>query len=552
MDQRVITSVGIDLGTSTTKWIVSELTLTRTSGPFALPRYEITARSIKYAGPIYNTPLLGDHDIDMLGVVEILHKEYAASGISADQIESGAVIVTGETANKRNAERILQELALQAGEFVAAAAGADLESLLAGKGSGAEAYSRHARTTIMNVDVGGGTANAVVFKNGSVAGTRTLHVGGRLLRVSPSGEILYVAPPILKWLRHDPEWSVLRPGSICDLTKLRQFARKLAVAMYAALLSATEDRPFCEPEPLRAANPQASQTVRSHPLLVSESHAVLPAAGEIWISGGVGRLMHTPPVESLIEAVRYGDIGPLLAEALAELASELGYPVRAAEETGRATVIGAGTQTTEISGATLYYDKAILPLRNLPVLQWDLEQTLRTWRASARDVQQEDFIRSESVRLERHMRETVVLYGREGDPPFALVLTEPDYCTYTETQGLAQMIISAYAIAATEAGKLAIVCQGDMGKSLGQAIAKQQRQCGRRASEAAKETNQQPSGFDVGEGSRRAHSDLKVIIVDQVQVREGDYIDIGKPLQDDMVPVVIKTLVFHHQEEGME
>ena len=48
MDEAWITSVGIDIGTSTTKMIASRLRLGRTSSSFALPRYEIVERRLTY------------------------------------------------------------------------------------------------------------------------------------------------------------------------------------------------------------------------------------------------------------------------------------------------------------------------------------------------------------------------------------------------------------------------------------------------------------------------------------------------------------------------
>lgn len=145
MDELSFTSVGIDIGTSTTKLIVSRLRLGRVSGASHLPRYEIVERELHYASPIYSTPLLSQDEIDMDEVARILRDEYDHIGLSLSEVKSGAVIITGEMATKTNARRVVHYLAERSGDFVVAAAGADLEGLLAGKGSGAEQRSRSFR-----------------------------------------------------------------------------------------------------------------------------------------------------------------------------------------------------------------------------------------------------------------------------------------------------------------------------------------------------------------------------------------------------------------------
>ena len=51
-------------------------------------------------------------------------------------LRTGAVIITGETARKENANEVLEALSDLAGDFVVATAGPDLESILAARGAG--------------------------------------------------------------------------------------------------------------------------------------------------------------------------------------------------------------------------------------------------------------------------------------------------------------------------------------------------------------------------------------------------------------------------------
>lgn len=193
MLQKWITSIGLDIGTSTTKLIVSKLLIANQQNQFTLPGCQIIDRRVTYASSIYTTPMLNDVEIDVQRLTVLLEQEYKNAGISLDQVEAGAVIITGETARKQNAESIVHYLAEHAGDFVVATAGADLEGILAAKGSGAIDRSAETNAVIANIDVGGGTANIALCQNGKVIETFTLHVGGRLIRLNEDGLVTYVS-----------------------------------------------------------------------------------------------------------------------------------------------------------------------------------------------------------------------------------------------------------------------------------------------------------------------------------------------------------------------
>ena len=135
--QETIISAGIDIGTSTTKLIISRFSLMNVAGTSHVPRIEIVDKEILYKSPIFRTPLTDPSTIDVAEVEKIVRSQYAAAGIEAAQIETGAVIITGETATKQNASEMLHYLSSQAGDFLVATAGPDLEGIIAAKGSGA-------------------------------------------------------------------------------------------------------------------------------------------------------------------------------------------------------------------------------------------------------------------------------------------------------------------------------------------------------------------------------------------------------------------------------
>ena len=137
MPSKQLCSVGLDVGTTTTQLIVSRLEIENRASGFAVPEMDIGKREVIYESPVHFTPLVGENLVDGDGIRAIVEREYENAGIKPGQVDTGAVIITGETSRKENAASVLKGLAEPAGAFVVATAGPDLESVLAAKGSGA-------------------------------------------------------------------------------------------------------------------------------------------------------------------------------------------------------------------------------------------------------------------------------------------------------------------------------------------------------------------------------------------------------------------------------
>ena len=118
----IIKSVGIDIGTSTTQLIFSELTIENEASN-VVPRINIVDKKVTYRSKIYFTPLLDQKTIDAEKVKGIIEKEYQDAGMKPEDLSTGAVIITGETARKQNANVVLDTLSNLAGDFVVATAG---------------------------------------------------------------------------------------------------------------------------------------------------------------------------------------------------------------------------------------------------------------------------------------------------------------------------------------------------------------------------------------------------------------------------------------------
>ena len=165
-------SVGLDVGTTSTQMVVSRLKVENRASIFAVPELAITKREILYESPVYFTPLLDESHVNVEKIREIVEEEYRKAGISRAQVDTGAIIITGETSRKENARAVLEALSDLAGEFVVATAGPDLESVLAAKGAGAVGYSEETGKTVLHMDIGGGTSNLALIQDGKIRKSR--------------------------------------------------------------------------------------------------------------------------------------------------------------------------------------------------------------------------------------------------------------------------------------------------------------------------------------------------------------------------------------------
>ena len=183
MSAETLLSVGIDLGTTTTQLVFSRLTVRNEGSAFSVPNYTVAAREVLRRSAVHFTPLRSERELDAEAIARIVDAEYAAAGIDRRAVQTGAVIITGETARRENARAVLEALSGYAGDFVVATAGPALESALAGRGAGAADYSQAHACTVVNLDIGGGTTNIARFTNGALTDTACLNVGGRRVKL---------------------------------------------------------------------------------------------------------------------------------------------------------------------------------------------------------------------------------------------------------------------------------------------------------------------------------------------------------------------------------
>ena len=339
MSEKLI-SLGLDVGTTSTQMVLSELVIENQAGSFAVPQMEIRERKILHKSPVYFTPLVRGELVDGEKIREIVDKEYEKAGVSKTEVDTGAIIITGETSRKENARSVLDALSEYAGEFVVATAGPDLESILAAKGAGAVEYSARTGKRVLHMDIGGGTSNLALIENGKIIATTCLNVGGRLVKMDGDGRILYVSPVLMGLFPG-------KVGEVADRGEIEELAEKLtwALEMAAGLRKKTE---------------------LLNKLRTKEAEGYWPDVPEgtvISFSGGVADC-----IETRKEWLEFGDMGPELGRAIRESRLCQGEYMLGAE-TIRATVIGAGCHSAQLSGSTVFYQNVQFPLKNLPVVE---------------------------------------------------------------------------------------------------------------------------------------------------------------------------------------
>ncbi len=443
-------SVGLDVGTTTTQMVLSELLVENKGNAFSVPEMVIGQRSILYESPVEFTPLIAGELVDGEKIARWVEAQYAKAGITKEQVDTGAVIITGETSRKENAKEVLHHLSGFAGDFVVATAGPDLESVLSAKGAGAVEFSAKTGKTVLHMDMGGGTSNLSFIENGNITATGCLNVGGRLVKFDENGVVTYISP-VLTGLCNLHLGEKPSPEQLCKVTDILV----QALMMAAGLLPETEV--LCK--------------------LTTKENATVwtpKKADVISFSGGVADCIESPN-----DPLAFGDLGVLLGKAIKESPLCQGH-YRLGDQTIRATVIGAGSHSTQLSGSTVFYDGVRLPKKNLPV----------------------------AVLCNPVTKEAVEnAYGKQDADTLVLALEGFSSPSYEQVQTLAKTIL-----AGCGQKELLLCLEEDCAKALGHAI-------------------------------RLLSPQTPCLCIDRIKLQNESFLDIGNPIGP-ALPVVVKTLIF--------
>jgi ethanolamine utilization protein EutA len=424
-DNLELRTIGIDIGSSTSHLLFARVTMQRQAQGLS-SRFVVVGREVTWRSPIMLTPFLPDGTIDAAALGTFIHDAYEAAGVSRGDIDSGAVILTGEAIKRKNARAIDELFADEAGKFVCATAGHKLECTLAAHGSGAVALSRKLGQCILHVDIGGGTTKLALIDRGTILGVAAFAVGGRLIATDAAG----------RWTRVDNSALLVAeelglettPERLADPEVRRAIAERLAALAVDQIVGA----------PLDALGTALQLT---EPL----PRTVAPAC--ITFSGGVSEYIFRQ------EEREFGDIARPLASALvARLNERSSLPLSDPGNRIRATVIGASQFTVQVSGKTIYLpNKSILPVHNVPVLHVGIDLS--------GEIDGDAVVASITSKLDQMdlapQARIAIAFKWEGDPE------------YRRLHAMASAIMRAVAPDGRRDQAFLLMIDGDVGKTIG-------------------------------------------------------------------------------------
>ncbi len=478
MSIKPILSVGIDVGTTSTHLTINKLFLSNISRAAEPERVVVSHREKVYESPVRITPLCADGSIDADAIFSFLDEQYKLANVHPDDIVSGAIIVTGETAKIRNAEVVAERVSSLAGQFVVASAGPNFESVIAGRGSGAAEHSRTQHKVVCNIDIGGGTTNVALFKDGLVKSTAAIALGGRLLCLDDH----------LQVLKCTESGRIAMDGAGVSTQTGETISAEAAmlVAAYAA----------------KCIVDMVTSDDFTHPLMITSSLKVDEHVDEFWFSGGIAEIMSD--ISKIQSDTEYGDLGIFLARSLVNELSTRGVEFHVPSQPIRATVLGVGIHSLQLSGSTVDVAEGVLPLKNVPVVRLSLNNLAGMREPPAFG----NFVELLSS----------ALTAQDLDWGTSCVALSAPYVPrvgYTALRMWAEVLSQAFNHF-EGTGPLVVVCTEDIASALGQML-------------------------------RSSLPGTPVVCLDGINDEAlGDFMDIGSPLLGGKtVPVIVKNLVFN-------
>ena len=422
-------TVGIDIGSSTSHLLFAKVTLQRQTQGLS-SRFIVIGREVIWRSQVMLTPFLRDDTIDASALGRFIATSYNEAGLAKSDVDSGAVILTGEAIKRRNARAIDELFAEEAGKFVCATAGHKLECLLAAHGSGAVQLSKDRNACVLHIDIGGGTTKLALIDKGVVLGVAAFAVGGRCIATDASGAYTRVddsAVKVARELKLDTS-----PASLAKPEVRQLVAARLAKIAADYVLDAPRDplgQSFLLTEPM-------PRTVK--PTLLT-------------FSGGVSEYIFGR------EEREFGDIAHPLATELVKMLGERKAPTSIDPGQGiRATVIGASQFTVQVSGKTVFLpNPELLPVHNVPVVQagFSLPQVIDVDATAAA-------IKSAMSKMDLDPGQRLAIaFTWEGDPE------------YSRLEAMGRAIIKALGAGAACDNLLLLMIDGDIGKTIGRLLA---------------------------------------------------------------------------------
>jgi ethanolamine utilization protein EutA (predicted chaperonin) len=417
-----LTTVGVDIGSSTSHLVFSRLQLTLEGS-----RYRVTKRTILNESKILLTPYVDETRIDVEALEAFINEQYKNAKIRRDEVDTGALILTGVAVRRRNARAIAELFAQEAGKFVAVSAGDGLEATMAAHGSGAAAHSAKTGGVVLNIDIGGGTSKLALCNNGKVQEVSAVDIGARLVAFDQDGTVVRIEDAG----RKHAAWAGI------NVT----LGQKLSQDALRALASGMVDKLFAILKP-------ESLTEDIQGLLRLPRLNYRGEIDSVMFSGGVSEFIYNR------EKTSFGDLGPLIADEIHRRMPDLGMLVMEPTARIRATVIGASQYTIQVSGNTIFITpQDAVPVRNVPVVAPEF----------ALDV---DDLSKETVKdaTLNALRRLDLLNARQ---PVAIAFHWQGSATFSRLQSFSQGLVQGLKDILDKGHPLVLVNDGDIGGIVG-------------------------------------------------------------------------------------
>jgi len=332
-------TIGVDIGSTTSMFTVSDVRLALVGSRFLPVRRDLVLES-----DIALTPYSASGLIDGDALVRFFHDQLERGNVQVDQIDSGAVILTGNALERENSRLVGDVFAGLAGKFVVTSAGDDLEAMLSAFGSGAVAESRGRSEPVVHVDIGGGTTKFAVCDDGNVTATSAIRAGARIVAFDADQRLVHATPTglqVMERLGEDPT-----SGAVVASEVQARLARYVVERVLDVLLA----RDSAELD-------QVALTER----------LPLPGAFAVSFGGGVSEYVYGREPRS------FGDLGTEIGRVLRERLDDSPWEVVALPRGIRSTVTGASQYTVQVTSQTVDVSSdAVLPLRNVPIVVLDV------------------------------------------------------------------------------------------------------------------------------------------------------------------------------------
>jgi ethanolamine utilization protein EutA len=417
-----LTTVGVDIGSSTSHLVFSRLQLTLEGS-----RYRVTKRQILNESEILLTPYVDETRIDVEALEAFINQQYKDAKIKREEVDTGALILTGVAVRRRNARAIAELFAQEAGKFVAVSAGDGLEATMAAHGSGAVAHSGKTGGIVLNIDIGGGTSKFALCNNGKVQEVSAVDIGARLVAFDQDGTVVRIEEAG----RKHAAWAGINIA----------LGQKLSQDTLRAMASGMVDK-------LIAILKAETLTVDTQALLRLPRLNYRGEVDSVMFSGGVSEFIYNR------EKTSFGDLGPLIADEIHRRIPELGMLVMEPTARIRATVIGASQYTIQVSGNTIFITpQDAVPVRNVPVVapQYVLD----------RDELSKDAVKDATLNA---LRRLDLLNGRQ---PVAIAFHWQGSATFLRLQSFSQGLVEGLKDILAKGHPLTLVNDGDIGGIVG-------------------------------------------------------------------------------------